>query len=115
MITAKFRAKLSRTDEPSPQGCGFLGMRETLLDTLMHDPAQLLRARAATYGTTSQDYEAIMVLSGSFPLAITRQPGSRGRWLTTLSTWLSNEMCLTRKVGQRGAHVLPMDSLWTPA
>lgn len=86
---------------PLSQG-ELLGVRETFLDTLMSDPAQLVRA--APSGTTRQDYEA-MVLSGGFPLAIARDnPVSRGRWFTDFVTMVvERDVLAIRKVRQRNA------------
>ena len=89
---------------PLSQG-ELLGVRETFLDTLMNDPAQLVRAVPS--GTTRQDYEA-MVLTGGFPLAIARNsPASRGRWFTDfVNMVVERDVLEIRKVRQR--NVLPL-------
>jgi predicted AAA+ superfamily ATPase len=80
-------------------------VRERFLDTLLSDPARLVRA--APSGTTRQDYEAL-VLRGGFPLAIARDdPSSRGRWFTDfVNMVVERDVLEIRKVRQRS--VLPL-------
>lgn len=80
------------------------GRRETALDVLLTDPAELITDTPSS--STRTDYERI-VLAGGFPLALAREPGrSRDRWFKDfVSLVVERDVLEIRKIRQR--QVLP--------
>jgi predicted AAA+ superfamily ATPase len=80
------------------------GTRETFLDQVLSDPADLVSAKPGA--TVRAEYEQ-MVLAGGFPLALQRPAGpSRNRWYTGyVNMVVERDVLEIRKVRQR--EVLP--------
>src|SRR5688572_12726227 len=89
--------------QPLSQG-ELAGRRETFLDRLVVDPAEL---PSGTPSKTSREEYAGRTLSGGFPLALRRQPGpARSRWFADyVETVIERDALDLRRV--RGREVLP--------
>ncbi|MGH3544342.1 MAG: ATP-binding protein [Mycobacteriales bacterium] len=81
------------------------GRRETFLDVLLTDPAQLITAELST--TTRTEYEKL-ILAGGFPLALNRTTvTARARWFRDFVTMvMERDVVELRRIRQR--QILPL-------